>query len=237
MKARRLCAVLAISALAFAALPALADDHEPDGVPEACGDREFDLADDEVLVERTVYLKSESQVGNADVVEYALDPPSPKLYMEEPEPDSPDPKLYVVPTGGNDEYAGNFLFGYWTQNLMTEPDRRIVCAEATVHALSRVGMRAQLWVDTFGGVGGEPAADVNAVADGTGLRTYTANFTETFGPDGFTALDATARWNVMLQVIFPTGTGAGSTVVYDSTEFPSQLTYVTVETLDEFSDG
>ncbi|HVM28275.1 MAG TPA: hypothetical protein VM433_11490 [Mycobacteriales bacterium] len=187
-------------------------DFVPAGVSDACQGRDITLAAGEKLVEHTVYMRGENEVGNVDAYNEIVDG-APRLVMTDEAPAGTRAKTfagknYVV--GPNSASAPNFLLGYWARELPKAS--RVVCAEAVVYAATTQGkLTLQLWAD------GEQLTGVAGASTPRAAAPYRVNF----GP-----LDRRVSVDLLVQAVHDT---PGSLLYYDAVSRPSWLTYVTVE--------
>jgi hypothetical protein len=143
MRPMRIALLLAVTALAASMLPAAAQ-----SMPAACSARvsPLDLAEGEVLIERTLHFTGESQVGNVDANR------SPHaLRMVEEAPTGEEAKVFASrvaapgrPDDAKSEYAGHFSYEFDRQT-------RVVCASVDFWAASAASsMGVQLFFDAEG---------------------------------------------------------------------------------------
>ena len=212
MKITRLFAALSACALAIAGAPAFAEDQP---LPAACGGTAPLIAEDEMLVEHTLYLHGTSQLGDHDAAEDLLAGSPRMTYMDATAPTGPASKVDTnLASAGNDQFNGNPMLSYWATQL--DAPVRIVCASATVFTTDGGNPTLQLFFDQPYAAA-TPGATVTATGTGTGVREVTGVFKP---------FDVINEYDLTLQVI---ASRPGMHMLYDSTTHPSSFTYVTVE--------
>lgn len=207
-------ATLALAASAFA--PAESE------VPEICTQGVPDLAEDEVLVEHTLYFHGEQPSGTpGQASNFPLGYDDEKTMSEDTPPEG-NPKVDVLyGLGLNESFVGGPTLPYWRTFVWDEP--RIVCAEAVYYGNTPGATDVRIFLDEAYGVGETDAvASVIQEEEGTPFSTYRANFG---------ALDLQG-FDLVVQVSHHNGLEPGDAVgavAYDSTDTPSAFTYVAVE--------
>ena len=213
--------LLVTLAMAFGAGPATA--HETEAV---CQGRQIPLATDangnpiEQLVEHHLFFHGQRPVGNVDSAQELAELGAAQyLTMDSTAPAGTQSKVFVhnaALPNWNTNYAMNPALAHWTGAL--PGDQRVVCAQATVHALTTTGtLNIQLWADK---ALAESDPIIQTAATGGTANQFSA-YTANFGP-----LDFVASLNLIVQL---TGPGGNVPVQYDSTTANGGLTYVTVE--------
>lgn len=214
-------AILATFVAAFGAAPATA--HEEAAV---CQGRTIPLATDangnpiEKLVEHHLFFHGQRPVGNVDSAQELAELGAAQyLTMDSTAPAGTQSKVFVhnaALPNWNTNYAMNPALAHWTGAL--SGDQRVVCAQATVHALTTTGtLNIQLWADK---ALAETDPIIQKAATGGTANQFSA-YTANFGP-----LDFVASMNLIVQLTGPSG---NVPVQYDSTAASGGLTYVTVE--------
>lgn len=215
---RRLCRAATVVVLAAATLAATEAGPE---VPAICTAGVPELADGEVLVERTLWFHGEQASGTPGQVSNFPLGYDPAKTMDEEAPTGEQPKLDVLfGVGLNNAFVGGPTLPYWRAMLDDEP--RIVCARADFYAEIPGNAEVRLFADESYATGGTTA---RADAAPTGEDGSLAGWAADFG-----ALDVQV-WELVVQVshvssISPRDAGV---VGYDSTGAPSALRIVTVE--------
>jgi hypothetical protein len=215
MSRTRLLLAVTVLALLLAPLPVGAEE-----LPDACERRALplELAEDEVLVERTLYFTGNAPVGNVDGNQ---NPGA--LRMTPDEPEGGESKTYVSRPGGvgNPAFARNQFHGHFTHELEEWP-QRVVCASVRFWAATQAtNIAVQLFVDAPSGTGEHIEFDAQAAATGgAGVREYWGSFRN---------VEVNAEWDLTVQ--FNPGL-PGAAVFYDSGEHPSSFTFVTVQQVE-----
>lgn len=214
---RRLSLATAILVLAAGSLALTEDGAE---LPAACTDGAPALADDEVLVERTLYFHGDAPSGTpGQVSAFPLGYDDAKT-MDEEEPTGGEPKVDVLfGVGLNNAFVGGPTLPYW--RTFFEDDLRIVCASVEFYAGIPGNAEVRLFADPTYATGETTAlAAASPTGDGDSFTRWVADFD---------ALDVEAyEFLVQISHVSATSPRDAGLVAYDATATPSAVHLVTV---------
>lgn len=214
---RRLSLATAIVVLATGSL-ALTDDGVE--LPAACTDGVPELADGEVLEERTLYFHGEAPSGTpGQVSTFPLGYDEAKT-MDEEEPTGGEPKVDALfGLGLNNAFVGGPTLPYW--RTFFDDDVRIVCASVEFYAEIPGNAEVRLFADPTYATGETTALAAAApTGDGDTFARWVADFD---------ALDVEA-YEFMIQISHVSSTSPqdAGIVAYDAAATPSAVHLVTV---------
>lgn len=186
-------------------------------VPAACGTTAPAVAQGEQLVERTLYFRGESTVGDVDSFpQFAGDPE--RMILSPDAPTGTQPKVDV--NGSTTVYPaslpGNPIMSAWGNYV--ENTTRVACFGFTYWATGAGDdMNVLLWPDADFILGESTPASDAATGEGAGVVKYTSS----------AALDTPLTIDSRLYAQVEAATPAS--ILYDSTDYPSAITLVTIE--------
>ena len=214
MNITRIAAVVSAAAFVVAAAPATATET---AAPAACGATAPAVAEGEQLVERTLYFHGASAVGDADSYPGMAGSMGP-LTLSPEAPTGTQPKAdtnastAVYPA----TLPGNPIMSAWHTYL--DETTRIACFGFTYWAVSNGSdMAVQLHPDSAFILGETPPVTATASGTGTGIVKYTS------------AMALPAPLTIDSEVFAQIEPASPATILYDSVDYPSAVTLVTVE--------
>ena len=213
MNLRRTSLVLA-AALALTALPGAATETE---LPAACGTKAPVISEHEQLVERTLYFHGEAALGDADGYASFFDSTN-RQKMDSTAPTSATPKADT--NGSKSVYPaslpGNPIMTAW--HTTTDVPLRVACFSFDFWALGDgADMTAILWPDSPFILGTGSPSSITAAGQGENIVRYQAQYR----PRQPVVVD----YELYAQI----EASSPATILYDSVDYPSSVTLVTIE--------